>query len=87
MRGHQEHATNRVSLPVAALRLAAEGERVAATSLWQVQARQQLGPYDLLVEPVATQVDGGEPAPVVDITRLRVTGGTNTLLLDTGLER
>lgn len=136
----------------AAARLGAEGERVAATSLWQVQVRQQLGPYDLrsggfqtvlkagavirfdpfnfcfrelryllafrnggahailrldeaaakgllrrdpsravtidlMVEPVATQVDGGEPTLVVDITRLRATDGTGTVLLDSGLER
>jgi hypothetical protein len=42
---------------------------------------------DLMVEPVATQVEHGEPILVVDITRLRVTDGTNTVLLDTGAER
>jgi hypothetical protein len=136
----------------AAARLEAESERVAALDRWQVQVRQQLGPYDLrsggfhsvlkagavirfdpfnycfrelhyllafrnggahailpvdqmaakgllrrdpsravtidlLVEPVATQADHGEPTLMVDITRLRVTDGTGTVLLDTGVER
>jgi hypothetical protein len=136
----------------AAARLDAEAERVAAAPRWQVQVRQELGPYDLqahgfhsllkagavirfdpynycfrelryllafrnggdhallpldeaaakqllrrdpskavtldlMVEPVATQVEGGEPVLVVDITRMRVTDGTNTVLLDTGAAR
>jgi hypothetical protein len=42
---------------------------------------------DLMVEPVATQVEDGEPALVVDITRLRASDGTGSLLLDTGAAR
>jgi hypothetical protein len=42
---------------------------------------------DLMVEPVATQVENEEPTLVVDIRRLRVTDATGAVLLDTGGER